>query len=337
MQLPILKTDNQQTITKLTALWALSESGLGGVLHAIKLPFSGLFLASFAVVIITFIGNLSENRRRDILRATLIVVLIKAAASPHSPITAYVAVAFQGFLGAALYSVFSITRVSAALVGLLALVESGLQKLLVLTILFGSPLWEAFEVFSDSVGRQMGIPEGNTSWILISAYLLVYALVGLIAGIWAIRLPENLSRRAKILNAKLMENPPPVHSKNKHRKRKKLPWLWIGVLSFILIIYFTAGSSSSLVYTLIRTAAGIVFFLYILLPVAQYLLKKWVKRKSESVEAEVDQVKAIIPQMRKNLQLAYHLSPSDKPKWLKMKDFFINWLALSLYLNYEQV
>ena len=59
---------------KLTAIWAVSESGLGGLLHAIKLPFSGLFLGSLAVLIITYLAYISQNKFNTILKATLLVV-----------------------------------------------------------------------------------------------------------------------------------------------------------------------------------------------------------------------------------------------------------------------
>lgn len=48
-------------IQRLTALWAFSESGLGGVVHALKIPFTGIMLGGFAVIIITLIAYFSEK------------------------------------------------------------------------------------------------------------------------------------------------------------------------------------------------------------------------------------------------------------------------------------
>ena len=58
--------------TKLIAIWAISESGLGGLLHAAKIPFSGILLGSFAVIIITFIAKSSEERFNSIIKATML-------------------------------------------------------------------------------------------------------------------------------------------------------------------------------------------------------------------------------------------------------------------------
>jgi hypothetical protein len=83
---------------KLTKLWALSESMLGGVLHAVKMPFRGMILSGAAVILIGMLANFSE-KRGQIFRSTVLVVTIKATVSPHSPLTAYLSVFMQGLLG----------------------------------------------------------------------------------------------------------------------------------------------------------------------------------------------------------------------------------------------
>ena len=87
------------SVSKLIALWAFSESALGGILHAFQFPFSGILLAGFAVTIICAIGYYSEKPSADILYGTMIAIAVKLTLSPHSPVTAYIAVAFQGFCG----------------------------------------------------------------------------------------------------------------------------------------------------------------------------------------------------------------------------------------------
>ena len=39
------RAPGELAVAKLTALWALSEGGLGGILHATRLPFRGVLLA----------------------------------------------------------------------------------------------------------------------------------------------------------------------------------------------------------------------------------------------------------------------------------------------------
>ena len=85
-------------IEKLTALWALGESALGGILHALRFPLRGMIISSVAIIIISMIARFS-NKRGQILKSTVLVILIKGVISPHTPLTAYLAVFLQGSLG----------------------------------------------------------------------------------------------------------------------------------------------------------------------------------------------------------------------------------------------
>ena len=124
--------DRQRAVERLTALWALNEAGLGGMIHALRVPFTGIVVGSTAVVLIALIAFFAERRARAILKATTIVLLIKAAASPHTPLPAYAAVAFQGLAGAALFALLPSLRFGALVLGLLALWQGAVQKLLVM-------------------------------------------------------------------------------------------------------------------------------------------------------------------------------------------------------------
>ena len=162
---------NSKIISRLTALWALSEAGLGGVLHALQSPFTGLFVGGFAIVLISLIAYFAEDKWDTIFRSLLVVLIIKLAVSPHSPPTSYLAVSFQALMAALIYSKLSLTQWSAMLLGVVTLVESAIQKLLVLTLIYGNSLWEAIDSFSIYVIKKMGFL-GNifSSTALISIY-----------------------------------------------------------------------------------------------------------------------------------------------------------------------
>jgi hypothetical protein len=95
--------DRDRAVERLTALWALNEAGLGGLIHALRVPFTGIVVGSTAVVLIALIAFFAERKAKAILKATVIVLLVKAAASPHTPLPAYAAVSFQGLAGALLF------------------------------------------------------------------------------------------------------------------------------------------------------------------------------------------------------------------------------------------
>ena len=174
---------NSKIISRLTALWALSEAGLGGVLHAIQFPFTGLLVGGFAIVLISLIAYFSDNKWETIFRSLLVVLIIKLAVSPHSPPTSYLAVSFQAFMSALIFSKLRINMWSTMLLGVTTLVESAIQKILVVWIVYGSSLWSAIDGFSGYVIQNMGMfGEFFSSHVLISVYLWLYAILGLVVG-----------------------------------------------------------------------------------------------------------------------------------------------------------
>ncbi|MEO5572384.1 MAG: hypothetical protein ABIT08_02485, partial [Bacteroidia bacterium] len=89
---------HSENTLRITALWAFSEALLGGILHALQVPFAGLVLSAFAVICISALA-VSDYHRGKILKATLLVVIVKALLSPHTPVAAYFAVFLQGLFG----------------------------------------------------------------------------------------------------------------------------------------------------------------------------------------------------------------------------------------------
>lgn len=148
---------NLRNIDKLTALWALSESGLGGILHAFQIPFSGFFLAAFAILVIRLIAFYSKNPFKSILKATFLVLLIKAAVSPQSPPMAYLAVAFQGFSGAIIFQIVKKQSFATFFHAVFSMMEAALQKLLVLWVFFGTSFFTAFDDFSKEVFKNLNL------------------------------------------------------------------------------------------------------------------------------------------------------------------------------------
>ena len=132
----LAKVQNQKAILSLTALWGLVESGLGGFLFALRIPLTGFLVGGFAILIIILLASFSTEPSKQIIKSTILVLLIKGMVSPHAPITAYIAVGFQGFSGALFFFLVPKPWLAAVLLGFFAMAESAMQKILVLTIVF---------------------------------------------------------------------------------------------------------------------------------------------------------------------------------------------------------
>src|SRR5687768_5451737 len=119
---------------RLFALWVVCEAFAGGIMHAARIPFTGMIVSSLGVTCIILIAYYIPSRTR-IIEATIIVASFKLLLSPHSPPTAYIAVFFQGYMGQLLFMSNRHFKVKAIVLAVLSLVEASIQRILVLLIL----------------------------------------------------------------------------------------------------------------------------------------------------------------------------------------------------------
>ncbi len=307
-----LQHSSTQAVLRLTALWAVVESGLGGVLHAFKLPLTGLVIGGTAIVLITLIAHFAA-KPREILRATVIVLIIKALVSPHSPIGAYLAVSFQGVLGWIIYSVLRPGYASSLPFALLSMVESAIQKLLMLVLFFGKPLWTSVDSWGNWVMEKYfpsHVEEGlSLSWTLVAGYVGVYVVGGILVGLLAARIPSRIATHL----AELEEQPfafsdpsvqenveaPPVKKRNK--KQRRLLW-WIGIaLALGASIYWGESSNSavsSAVVYLVKTLAIVAVWYFLVGPWLARIFRKWLLGRSSQYANELDEVMEVLPQLK---------------------------------------
>ena len=329
-----LQKDTTINIAKLTALWGVSESGLGGLLHALKIPFSGLLLGSFAVIIVTFIALNSTKRFKTILQATLLVILIKAIASPHSPVTAYVAVLFQGFIGALIFQIFNVNKFSGILFGVLALLESALQKLLMMVLIFGTNIWEAFQGFFAGIAKQFNIKAlEEIPVLLVGLYVLIYFIMGIVAGLIALKLPGLLQVEYQKIDLKNLPNPEEFTLSKKQKNKTRVVTFFV-ILLFIVSVFIFSGSLNKALYSILRTFAALGILYFVVAPVFQYFLTKWRNRQKSNLNKPLNEVLEFLPQYRNHAKIAFKLVDTETSNFRKLRQFLIVWMSLSLY--YEE-
>jgi hypothetical protein len=325
-------TAQTHTISRLTALWALSESGLGGMMHAVKIPFTGFFLGGFAIVIITLIAYFSETPFKSIIQATVLVLLVKAAASPHSPPMAYIAVGFQGLAGALLFAGIPFYRLAACLFGMIALFESAVQKFFVATLIFGKNIWEALDGFVAAVLKDLSVfHDFSFSFWMVLVYTSVYVVWGCIVGWWASGLPKVMNERsAGILlqynRLNLLTVPEKEH--RKHNRYRKIATL-ILVLVFIVLVFWVQGSEHKVLYAITRTIAALLILFYLFNPLVKWIIQRWLNTKRSS--AELQSVLETLPEIRSYLAPAMQLARRENSGLGVYKTFVENLILLVLY------
>jgi hypothetical protein len=323
---------------RLTALWALSESGLGGIMHAFKIPFTGFFLGGFAIVIITLIACYSQNRWKEISRATILVILIKAAVSPQSPPMAYIAVGFQGLAGSLIFGSIVHHKSAAMLFGCIALFESAIQKFLVMTLVFGNSIWEALDLFFRGITKDLHLSNDfSFSFWLIAGYTFVYSIWGLILGNWASKLPEHISNEAHQILADY-RNITTIADKESATPNFKKKGKWIAtffMLLFIISTFMILGSAHKALYAITRTIAALLLLFFIINPLIKWLLQQWIIKQKSKHAAGVSSLMDLLPELRNLVTPALRIARTKHSGFYMYKQFVFTLLVLTLFLNNE--
>lgn len=326
----------KDTIFRITALWAFSECALGGIMHALKLPFTGLFVGGFAVLCVGLLAQVSERNAAVIVRSTLLVILVKAIVSPHAPPTAYLAVGFQGMTGALLLCYLRPFGAAALLYGFLAITESALQKLLILFLFFGKPLFEAVDLFFADVLENFGVQSAvSWAWVVVYTYVGFYALWGLMLGYWIPRLPDQLQRRTTTyadLDLKTKDS----DAAPKQKSRRKGIML-LAVLLFIVLTFLLAGGKASggqkALYAVLRTTAVLAAWFFIVQPLVAYLFKQWAAKRSKEERGALQQIVDFMPDLRARALPLYRHVAQHHSGWRRWPEFVLALFALAMQIE----
>lgn len=322
-----MERENGKYYIPLVALWAFVESGLGGMMHAMHLPFTGIFLGGFAVISISLIGHFEERPFSQILKATMIVMLLKASVNPLTSPMAYIAVGFQGLLGAVLFRLKSASSLVPLIFAFLSMIESAIQKFLVLTILFGTAWFKAIDKFSHSVLKSLGLKDDVPfALTIVSLYIGLYCIWGLVLGIWIHKIPGQIEKRRHLYDNLKPELP--IESEKKLKNKKKFKGLSI-IAALIFLSCFLIPDKNPWVESLtliLRTASIVVIWFLLILPLWKKALARLKRKKYEEtplVIARMENLKNEVKPLYKLISLQY----KGIRKW---KEFVLGLLVIGL-------
>ncbi len=274
------------------------------MLHAFKLPFTGTIVSGFAVCIIVLLGRFSGSKQ--ILKATIIVCIFKLALSPHSPPTAYLAVAFQGCAGAVLIRINSTAYFPPLVFGLLALTESACQRLFLIWLLYGQPLWTAINEFIDKTLG--GLKHADYAGAITITYVLIHVIAGIFVGIYA----ANISRKIafwKNDSTLILKLPETNSNISTTATKKKLPlvfliWMMLLLVSVVILMNGELFSNHYVLpRLLIRSMLIAGFWFFILRPIFQKYFSLYLNRKKNGYAEDIREIELILP-FAKNIFMA---------------------------------
>ena len=271
-----------------------------------------------------------------IIRSTVLVLMVKALASPHSPPPAYLAVAFQGLAGALLFSVLKSPRIACILLGILSMTESAAQKLILLTLVFGKNFWFAVNELFKQVMKEFHLHTASsyTFWV-IGIYLLFYALWGVAVGWWASGIPKRIAvNKEKTLTAYR-----DLHlyremfsaQKKKHTRFLKL-FLFVFISVFITAVFIFIGAGTmTILKMLLRSFAAILLLFFVVQPIVKYLFSRWLNRQTDERKRSAKQLLEMLPQLRNYVSPAFDIAGKEARGIRKAGKFVVNLLILGLY------
>jgi hypothetical protein len=319
-------------VQRLTALWAFAESGLGGVLHALQVPFTGLIVGGFAVIIITLIGYFSSSNYNKILQSLFLVLLVKAAVSPHTPVPAYIAVSFQALAGFVVFSLFRINLLSILLLSTLAMIESAIQKLLVLTFFFGTSIWKAADELGKMISKQMSLPAFDGSMWIIGSYIFIYLIGGLVVGYISWKMIKKLSFDTSPEYLKYNINSQERLQETYKQIKSRRKYLYAALLLLISIILWLAPGSKdqrslSIAKTMIWTLSALVIWFSILTPLFTKLIRWFLGKQQNRYSEQVTSIITFLPVLKLLAKRSWEAS-SARRGWGRITLFIttlINW------------
>ena len=324
---------SQSNLRALILVWAFAESGIGGILHALKLPLTGLLVGGIAIVCIALTAYWSGDRRNSVLEALLTVILVKLAVSPHSPWQAYIAVFFQGYLGYLLFRGRKQFAFRSLIFAILCMAESALQKLLMTWLIYGTDFLQALDQAAFSVIKSFGwAVSGSVVIWAFGLYFLTYLLAGAILGKWIPSVPLQVEAFHQILPPMTVVNDnQPVKIRNRH-KPVILGFLLFACLLVLLKLLAPQLPATDLIFIFCRSVAISMLLIFLAGPFFMFLIRKWAGHRKESSAFFTDTIE-MIPVFTSSVSKAFQWVYAQGKGFGQWKTYILALLVVSLRLQ----
>lgn len=294
---------NSVVYYRLVALWVLCEAMLGGIIHGLKLPVSGLFVGGAAVIIISLMAYYTPQKG-SILKATIIVAIFKMMLSPQSPPPAYFAVFFQGLLAELVFFNRKFFTLSCFLLAVLSMVESAIQRILVLMILYGAAFWKAVDGFLSKLTNEH--PVTHYSFYFAAGYIALHVLAGCFIGWICSSIPAKMMTWKKSIVP--FNNTLATTVIEQSNKRKKNPFktsllvVWMVLLALYIQSAIPIGkpilSSNIILQIIVRSVIIVLSWWLLFSPLLTKWLQKILQRKQEQMPQAVKEITQLLPTIK---------------------------------------
>jgi len=290
---------------RITALWVISETFVGGVLHAVRMPLTGIVLAGLAVFWMCLLRH-QTGRAESILRALVLVMIFKMLLSPHAPLGAFLSVGLQGLAGYLVFRFVPGFRVGAYALALFAYVQSALMRVVTLTVIFGMGFWEAVDVFVAQILAPTGVEPG-VSWagVLVAAYLALYVGGGVVAGYLCARIPQWYEPLAPTPEGAVPEEVERPEVAGRRRPRWLVP---LGGAALLIGVSFVPILPDGFRAMLLRGGIILLVWFTVVAPLLRIVLFRWLRKRGSRLSGEIQAIAALLPEAERIVVRAWRQS-----------------------------
>jgi hypothetical protein len=235
--------------------------------------------------------------------------------SPHTPFPAYIAVSFQALLGYALFSLLRVNFISIILLSTIAMLESAIQKILIITLFFGRSFWKAMDEMIAWLADQFGSIVSNGSYWIVGIYLLIYLGGGFFIAWLAYRTiksfkSENLTL---ILDTGTERFPALIETKRTAKNNYKKLWVLILLMIVLSVVLFVFAEDQkqgwlAVVKTTTWTVSAILIWFMLIGPLFTKVVQKLLQKKQSRYSDEVLKTLSFLPVLRRLTALAWKQS-----------------------------
>ncbi len=149
-------------------------------------------------------------------------------------------------------------RVASVVLAVLAMAESALQKIIVMTLIYGKSVWLALDQLFQGISKEFAVhADVSFSLLLIGIYLVVYLIWGLVVGLFSGSLPFA-DRRPQKRDTGLVYSKPGKYGipcSGGRRKKYRLG-IYLLVLAFIVAVFLPGGNNKQQVLFILFLERG---------------------------------------------------------------------------------
>lgn len=315
-------TQENNTIYRLTMLWAFAEGGLGGLMHLLHIPMTGFIVGGISIIINVFIAAYSKINSRIMLSSLGLVLLCKFAISPQSPLGAYIAVSFQGLLAICIFKLGGVNKISILFYAILVMLENAIQKPLMAYLIFGDELLQGIALVVNKFFKNLDYTNDFLS-AMAFLYFAIYVAWGTIIARWSYQFLHSIETFTIHKETLISMEKSNEHPTRSYRK-SILSIILLAAIFFFVFFYF---SSHQISWSLYYALKAIIWFLFLgfILPIILRLVLKYFSR-SESTS--VARALSFMPRIKQNFFYSIELA-RDKKGLAKVKKF----IFFIVYLN----